>query len=312
MHPASIARRGLFLVAALVALAACQSENVVTPSGTLILQHAVITEGVTQLRALGFDASAQVSFGPATMDVAASVALSGVSVTTTAIELVYFNGDSIAGLVRVPVTVTTGTTTVSVPAFDALASPATALSVSPSDVTLAAGLAQSFTATATFEDGTSRNLSSAVEWSVSDTTLAEVSVAGLVTTHAKGTVTLTAKFETVSNQVTITIVPATVTSIELTPAHLAITPGQQVQLTATAHLSDGTTEDITATAEWSASSGTVTAGLVTSTQVGAIVVRATGGGQTGETTVNVFPTPLGALEIQQGAALALSKGTNRR
>jgi len=85
--------------------------------------------------------------------------------------------------------------------------------------------------------------------------------------------------------------PATVASIAVTPATPSIAPDANVQLTATATMSDATTRNVTAQAQWT--SADITKVIVSDTGVangigaGTVVVTASFGGHTGTSSVTV-------------------------
>ncbi len=57
------------------------------------------------------------------------------------------------------------------------------------------GASVQFTATAVYSDGTTQDVTSAAAWATSDSTIATVTAAGLVTGIADGTVSITATFQ---------------------------------------------------------------------------------------------------------------------
>ena len=74
-----------------------------------------------------------------------------------------------------------------------------------------------------------------------------------------------------------TVTPAVLTSITVTPPSPSIANGTTVQLTATGIFSDGTTQNFTSTASWSSTPVTGLAtvnptGLVTGTAVGTVTI----------------------------------------
>jgi 6-phosphogluconolactonase (cycloisomerase 2 family) len=80
------------------------------------------------------------------------------------------------------------------------------ISVSPSDSTIAIGAAQQFSATGTYSNGTTQNLTSSATWESSETTVASVSSAGLANADAIGTTTLTATMGSVVGTTQLTVV----------------------------------------------------------------------------------------------------------
>jgi uncharacterized protein YjdB len=72
--------------------------------------------------------------------------------------------------------------------------------------------------------------------------------------------------------------PATVTSIQVAPNSMSIGMGATQQFTATAHLSDNSTKDITSSAQWSSSDSSIasitSAGVATGSASGTVTITA--------------------------------------
>src|SRR5215470_2868218 len=79
------------------------------------------------------------------------------------------------------------------------------LSVSPSNLSLFTGESKQLTATGTFSDGSTQNLSTAVAWSSANTQVATVSSTGLVTAQGGGLAAIAATSGTISAQATVSV-----------------------------------------------------------------------------------------------------------
>jgi hypothetical protein len=79
------------------------------------------------------------------------------------------------------------------------------ITVTPSSATVMTGSSVQFTATGTYTDGSTANVSSLVSWSSSDTSLATVNATGLATGASPSTVTITAASGTVSGAASLTV-----------------------------------------------------------------------------------------------------------
>lgn len=144
---------------------------------------------------------------------------------------------------------------------------------------LKVGATQQFTATATFSDGTSSDITATVTWTSATTATATISTSGVATGVAAGTTTITAtQGSVVSPGVTLTVIA--LQSIAVTPAspaHLKV--GATQQFTATGTFTDSSTSDISATVTWA--SGTMAtatispAGLATGVAAGTTSITAT-------------------------------------
>jgi len=155
----------------------------------------------------------------------------------------------------------------------------TEISVKPTAVRLAKGQKEPLTATATYSDGTSSNISDSVTWIPVDSTTAGVTAQGLLTGGTVGTTTLTAvKNGITSNTIDIDITNAVITSIGVTPTTISVAKGQSEPLTAIATYSDNTSSNISATVSWipvDTNTATVTSeGLLTGGDAGTTTLTA--------------------------------------
>jgi uncharacterized protein YjdB len=174
------------------------------------------------------------------------------------------------------------------------------ITVSPDGLTLGAGIKQQYTATATYSDGSSQDLSNGVTWSSSDNTIATLNGAGLLTTVAPGTITITATLGSVSDTATLTVVPAQLLSISLTPATPSIALGTAEQFTATGIFDDGSTQQLSSVT-WSSSNINVasvnTLGEAISTGTGTVTITATSGSISGSTSLTVTSAALVSIAV---------------
>ncbi len=85
----------------------------------------------------------------------------------------------------------------------------TSIAVTPANPTIQAGGTQQFTATGTFSDNSSQNITSQVTWASSNTAVATVNSAGLGSGVAGGSATITATQGSVTGNTKLTVQPAT-------------------------------------------------------------------------------------------------------
>ena len=105
-------------------------------------------------------------------------------------------------------------------------------------------------ATATYNDGSTADVTSSVTWSSSAPNVATVSSTGLVATLSTGTVAFTATQDSVQGSASMYVADPVITAMAVTPVgDMAI--NEQRQFHATATMSDSTTRDETASASWS-------------------------------------------------------------
>ena len=127
------------------------------------------------------------------------------------------------------------------------------IEISPAHPSIALGYKQSFSATGHYSDGTTQALTS-VQWSSSGKTIATINEStGLATSVAEGGTTITASLNGVTGSTSLTVTPAVLQSISVTPQNVEILPGQIHTFTATGNYSNGSTEDLTTSVAWSSS-----------------------------------------------------------
>ncbi len=163
----------------------------------------------------------------------------------------------------------------------------TALAIAPLNTTVAPGVTQQYSATATYGNNTTGDVTSSVAWSTNQPSIASISGGGLLTGVSLGTTTVKAQSGSVIANTGVTVTTKTVSSVTIAPLTqtLSLSLGPTtVQFTATATYKDGTTGDVTATSTWTAVPSSVAAisstGLATAATVGTCTVTATTGGVT--------------------------------
>ncbi|EHH1078914.1 hypothetical protein J7I01_004629, partial [Vibrio parahaemolyticus] len=123
----------------------------------------------------------------------------------------------------------------------------TALAVTPPTETTPAGLTKPFTATATYSDASTDDVTNSVSWTSSDTGIATIESNGIATGVNPGSVTITASDATSGETATasLDVTAAVVSSIDVTPANVEVPAGLTQAFTAMATLSNGDMQDIT-------------------------------------------------------------------
>jgi len=166
------------------------------------------------------------------------------------------------------------------------------IAVTPTTASVPEGMTRQFKATGTYGDGTTRDITHSVTWTSSATSIATVNSAGLVTGMAAGgPVTLTAMRATLSGSTQLTVTPAVVVGITVTPATASIMSGATQQFTATGTLSNNTTTDLTSSVTWTSSNtGAVTvnaSGLASGIGIGSATIMATHSSVSGTASLTV-------------------------
>lgn len=187
------------------------------------------------------------------------------------------------------------------------------IAVTPANPTVnGGGVTEQFTATGTFSDLSTQNITTQCVWASSDAGAATIGAAtGLATTTGGGATTISATQGAVSGNTTLTVT-AVIVSIAVSPL-VAINPNIIVPLSiqqykALATYSDSSTADITGTAVWSTTTPgivSVVGGLVTGVADGIGNVRAVQDAITGNTTQDVR-TVASVAWIRPGGEEAIS------
>ncbi|MBY6096139.1 Ig-like domain-containing protein [Ferrimonas balearica] len=200
---------------------------------------------------------------------------------------------------------------------DVTAAVITTIQVTPASLSLAKGTTESMVAIATYSDGSSVDISSSASWASTDTGVATITNAGLLSAVAQGTSALTATQNgVVSNTVGVTVTGAVVVAIDAKPdlPGLELTKGLAGQVTAQATYSDGTTADITSLVAWQSTDTAVAtvsvAGLVSGVAVGETTVKATYSGYSDTVKVRVTAAQLVEV-IVAPSPLSLMQGQTR-
>ena len=197
------------------------------------------------------------------------------------------------------------------------------IAVTPPHPSIANGTNQPFVATGTFTDGTVQTLTNAVTWSSSDDNIATISNAnptrGVAHGEDEGTVTITATLNGKSGTALLDVTMATLVSIEVLPINPTMAKGTSVGFTATGTYTDGSTQPLTTTVNWtttdiavaSVSNASGLQGRVKAEDVGTATIRATLGGIVGESDVNVTMATLQSINVNP-ATPSIALGTNQQ
>lgn len=175
------------------------------------------------------------------------------------------------------------------------------LAVSPANPTVPKGETQQLSATGTFSDGSTQNVTNSVAWTSSTPGVVTINSSGLASTEAIGTATLVATSGSVTAQDKLTVSPAALMSISVSPPNPIVPKGQTQQLGATGTFSDGTTQDLTNSVAWTSSPPAVVSvtatGLATAQTIGTATLVATSGAITGQDTLTVSQAALLSLAV---------------
>lgn len=129
------------------------------------------------------------------------------------------------------------------------------IAVTPSNPTIVAGTAQTFTANATYSDGSQRDVTMQASWASGTTSVATLAGAAdpqSVNGVSAGSSIITATVGAISGTtlLTVTAPPPTLTGIVVTPLNPTIVAGNSQSFAATGSYSDNSHKDVTAQATW--------------------------------------------------------------
>ena len=181
-------------------------------------------------------------------------------------------------------------------------------SATPGTTAVPVGITLQYTATATYGDGHTQDVSRTATWSSSAPSIASIDGNGLLTTRTPGDATLSAALGVVvSNRATLSVTTARLVSIQSTPSVASTPGGVDLQYVAAGTYTDGSVQDITASVAWSSSDPSVQAigagGLAHALAVGHVSVVAVLGAVTSNAVqASVTDATVVALEVTPATA----------
>ena len=196
----------------------------------------------------------------------------------------------------------------------------TSLAVSAPGTSIALGEGVQVSAVVTYLGGVDLDVTSSVTWASSNSAFATVSSSGAVSSLAVGSVTITAELSGVTNNIALTVLPASLVSISITPGVATVEDGKSLQLTATGTYSDSTTQDLTTLVTWASNTNSIATvsndqgnrGLVIGINPGNTLITANIGSTSDQVSLDVLANPNGADHISVVATpnVILSDGSD--
>ena len=177
-----------------------------------------------------------------------------------------------------------------------------------SDVTIATKTSHSFTAIGTFNDGSTRNISSNVSWSSTDTSVATIPASYQVAKGVNaGTTQITATLNSITGTANLTVTGATLNSISVTPANATIAPNIKLRYFATGSFNDGSTQDLSLDVVWSSTPSAVASisspGNALALTAGTTTIGAALSGVPGSTSLTVSSATLSSITVKPANAV---------
>lgn len=173
------------------------------------------------------------------------------------------------------------------------------IAISPTASSIASGNIQIFSATGTYSDGSSQDLSSSVTWSSNNNAVATISSTGIATGVSEGSTTITATLGEKSGSTTLTITAATLNSIQVTPISATIVKNGSQTFVATGIYSNGSSQVISNLVNWSSSNSAIASvasnGEATGFTNGSVTITATTAGKSDTATLTVINSTFQAI-----------------
>jgi trimeric autotransporter adhesin len=190
-----------------------------------------------------------------------------------------------------------------------------AITISPTAVSLPVNTAQQFTATGSYSDGSSRDITLLAIWTSSALSTATVTSSGLVQGINAGSVTISASAGGVKQTTTITVTAPTISFISVSPDGLTLPIGINQQYIATATYTDGTSQDLVSGVAWNSSSTSVAtingSGLAMTTAAGTTTIQATVGSFTDSVILTVVNAHLLSISVTP-SPVTIAAGTRQQ
>ncbi|MEK7353891.1 MAG: Ig-like domain-containing protein, partial [Chloroflexota bacterium] len=179
------------------------------------------------------------------------------------------------------------------------------ITVTPSFASIPLGLTQQFTATGTYDNGSTANLTHMVAWSSSSPGVATITSAGLASSVTQGAATITATLIGLTGSATLTVTAPNLISLTVSPATATVTAGSTANFTSTGNFTNGLA-DITVTATWTSSDPSIASietagqghpGVARSYRPGTVTITATQSGKSATATLAVTPATIQSVAV---------------
>jgi len=175
------------------------------------------------------------------------------------------------------------------------------IQLTPSTSSIASGTTQRYSANVVYSDGSLQPVTAGLSWLSSSASVAGVDATGLATGLAPGQTTISVFYNSMTATASLTVNPAVLTNIVVTPVTTVVGVNGNAQFTATGVFSDNSTQDLSSQVIWTSSNGafaTIDAtGLATGISTGTLTITATSGTISGSATLNVTTATLQSITI---------------
>jgi trimeric autotransporter adhesin len=175
------------------------------------------------------------------------------------------------------------------------------VAVSPANSSMPIGASKQFLATGTFSDSSTQDITASVIWSSSVPAVASINSAGVATSLASGSTTISAIVGATTGSTGLAVSTAKLTSIAITPGNPTIAAGTLIQLHAAGKFSDGSTITNLSGVAWKSSKPNIASprstGIVRGKKSGSVTISASLSGITGTTTLAVGTGTLVSITV---------------
>lgn len=175
------------------------------------------------------------------------------------------------------------------------------IAITPANAALLLGTLQQFTATGTYSDHSSQDITDSVTWSSSDISVASIAGGGLATALTLGSVTISATSGSVTGSTTVNVQSAVLSSITVRPAKKKIAPLTSQQFQAIGTYTDGSTHNVTGQVSWTSSNTAVAtiggSGRAKALTPGSTTITATLSSISGSSTLDVSNATIVSISV---------------
>lgn len=175
------------------------------------------------------------------------------------------------------------------------------IAITPANSQVFLGTLNQFTATGTFSDQSTKDITGSVTWSSSNPSAASISGGGLVTALALGSLTISAASSSITGSTSVTVQASTLTSITIVPANGSIAVSTSEQFHALGNYSDGSVQNLTRQVSWASSNTAVlqiiNGGMSRGLTPGTTTISATLGSVTGSTPFTITNATIVSINV---------------
>lgn len=190
----------------------------------------------------------------------------------------------------------------------------TQITITPSNPEVLKGATVQLAATGTFDDGKAHALDGPISWQTSKPGVATIDLQGIVTGAGVGAAQVSATCQGITGTTTVKVDAPALLGITVTPNPTSLPAGESEQLSAVGNFSDGSTQNLTQSVNWSSSTAVASVnsgGTVVAQSVGTTTIGATSGSVTGSASLTVTPAVVTAINVLPATSSMIPEGTRQ-